>query len=152
MDQTAQYLAVGEINCSEFEINVVVLLKVIMISGRTLGQGATCEAKTSPEFFKATSVCSLSEDDYKFLGLADKDNVLVTTRYGQVVLSSRKDSSLPIGMIFIPMGPWANALIGPDTGGCGTPQYKGVDSEVEPTETQVKDVRELFSDLRRKES
>jgi len=118
-----------------------------MISGRTLGQGATCEAKMTPEFYEATSFCSLSEGDYNSLGLSDEDNVLVSTPFGDVVVSPRIDSGLPNGVIFIPMGPWANAIIGPETGGCGTPQYKGVGSEVMPTKLPVKGVRELFADL-----
>ncbi|MEA2045333.1 MAG: molybdopterin dinucleotide binding domain-containing protein [Euryarchaeota archaeon] len=130
----------------------MILLKSIMISGRTLGQGATCEAKMSPEFFKAVSVCSLSEEDYGSLGLAEGEgNVLVTTPFGHVVVSVRRDEGLPQGIIFIPMGPWANALVGPDTCGCGTPRFKGIEAQVEPTMAKVKDVRELFRGLGRAE-
>lgn len=122
-------------------------MKAIMISGRTLGQGATCEAKTSPEFFKATSFCSLSEEDYSSLDLKEGGNVRVATPFGEVVVSARTDDGLPSGMIFIPMGPWANVLVGPNTGGCGTPQFKGVEADVASTDMLVKDVRELFGDL-----
>jgi formylmethanofuran dehydrogenase subunit D len=45
------------------------------------------------------------------------------------------------------MGPWANALVGSDTGGCGTPQFKGVEVEVEATEAPVLGVRDLFRDI-----
>jgi formylmethanofuran dehydrogenase subunit D len=123
-------------------------LKAIMISGRTLGQGATCEAKMSPQFFKATSFCALSELDYNALGVAEGGNVLVRTKFGEVVVSAKMDAGLPSGVIFIPMGPWANAIVGPETGGCGTPQFKGVEAEVEKTEMPVMDVRELFADLK----
>jgi formylmethanofuran dehydrogenase subunit D len=128
---------------------MVILLKAIMISGRTLGQGASCEAKMSPEFFKATSFCALSELDYNALGISEGRNVLVRTEFGEVVVSAKKDEGLPSGVIFIPMGPWANAVVGPDTGGCGTPQFKGVEVEVEKTKMAVMDVKELFSDLKR---
>ena len=104
----------------------------------------------SPEFFKAVSVCSLSEEDYSSLGLAEGEgNVLVTTPFGQVVVSVRQDEGLPRGIIFIPMGPWANALVGPDTCGCGTPRFKGIEATVEPTMAEVKSVRELFRGLGR---
>lgn len=122
-------------------------MKAIMISGRTLGQGASCEAKMSPEFFKAVAFCTLSEEDYRSLGLSEEENVLVSTEFGEVVVSARRDGGLPSGVIFIPMGPWANAIVGPETGGCGTPQFKGVEAEVEGTKMPVKDVRELFADL-----
>ena len=123
-----------------------------MISGRTLAQGASCECKNSEDFFKAVSSCSLSEKDYSSLGLTDKKNVLVKNRFGQVVLSGRRDSGLPPGIIFIPMGPWANVVVGPDTGGCGTPLYKGVEVEVEATDMPVLKGRELFENIRRSNS
>jgi len=127
-------------------------LKAIMISGRTLAQGAGCECKMSPDFFKAVSVCSLSDEDYKNLGLTDGKNVLVKNEHGHAVFSVRIDAGLPPGIIFIPMGPWANVLVGPDTGGCGTPQFKGVEVDVLATDETVQDVRELFRDIGRAEA
>jgi len=127
---------------------MVIILKAIMISGRTLGQGASLEAKMSPEFFNATSTCAISESDYNALGISGDENVLVRTEFGEVVLSARKDDGLPPGVIFIPMGPWANAVVGQNTGGCGCPLFKGTEAEVEPTKTRVKDVCELFADLK----
>lgn len=118
-----------------------------MISGRTLAQGAGCECKMSDDFVKAVSVCSLSEEDYGALKLSEKKNVRVRNPHGQTVMSARVDAGLPPGMIFIPMGPWANVLVGPDTGGCGTPQYKGVEVEVETTDMAVQGICELFSEI-----
>ncbi len=123
-----------------------------MISGRTLAQGASCECKKSDEFFKAVSTCLLSEKDYSSLGLTDGENVLIKNRSGQVVLSGRVDPGLPSGIIFIPMGPWANVVVGPDTGGCGTPHYKGVEVDVEATDKPVLTERELFKNIRRSNS
>ncbi len=127
-------------------------MKAVMISGRTLAQGASCECKKTEEFFKAVSTCSLSEEDYNSLDLKDGKNVLVKNRFGQVVLSGRRDSGLPSGMIFIPMGPWANVVVGPDTGGCGTPLYKGVEVDVEATDKPVLTELELFKNIRRSSS
>ncbi len=124
-------------------------MKAIMISGRTLAQGAGCECKMNPDFYKVVSVCSLSEEDYKSLGLTDGKNVLVKNEFGEAVFSARSDAGLPQGVIFIPMGPWANVLVGPDTGGCGPPQYKGVAVEVEATDSPVLEVRELFRNVGR---
>jgi formylmethanofuran dehydrogenase subunit D len=120
-----------------------------MISGRTLGQGAACESKMSPEFFRATSVASVSEEDYESLGLSQRKNVLISNGFGQAVLSANKDTGLLPGMVFIPMGPWANVLIGPDTGGCGTPHFKGVEVNVEATDAPVLEIIELFRDIGR---
>jgi formylmethanofuran dehydrogenase subunit D len=120
-----------------------------MISGRTLAQGAACESKMSPEFFRATSVCSVSEEDHKFLGLSLGKNVQISNGFGQAVLTANKDPGLPPGLVFIPMGPWANVLIGPDTGGCGTPHFKGVEVNVEATNAPVLEIKELFRDMER---
>lgn len=119
-----------------------------MISGRTLGQGVACESKMSLEFFKATSVCSIAEKDYNSLGITQEKNVLITSLFGQAVLSARVDPGLPPGISFVPMGPWANALVGPDTGGCGTPQFKGVEVNIEATDDPVLEIRELFRDMK----
>lgn len=124
-------------------------MKAVMISGRTLAQGASCECKMSEDFFKAVSTCSLSEKDYSSLGLIEGRNVLIKNEFGQAVLSARVDAGLPAGMIFIPMGPWANVFVGPDTGGCGTPQYKGVEVDVVATDEPVLTERELFRNIGR---
>lgn len=118
-----------------------------MISGRTLAQGAGCESKMAPEFFKAAALCHLSENDIKELNINEGENVLLKSEFGQVVLAAKADSGLPQGMVFIPMGPWANMLVGKDTGGCGTPQFKGVTVDVAATDSPVRSIRDLFSDL-----
>jgi formylmethanofuran dehydrogenase subunit D len=124
-------------------------VKAIMISGRTLAQGAACESKMSPEFFRATSVCSVSEEDYESIGLSNGKNVLISNDFGRATLTANKDPGLPKGLVFIPMGPWANALIGPETGGCGTPHFKGVEVNIEATDAPVLEIRELFRDIGR---
>ncbi len=116
-----------------------------MISGRSLAQGAGCEEKMAPSYINEVSCCSLSEEDYRALGLADGANVLIKSPHGRAVLKARVDNGLPKGMVFIPMGPWANLLIGTETGGCGMPNFKGVEVEVTPTDENVADIRELFA-------
>jgi formylmethanofuran dehydrogenase subunit D len=118
-----------------------------MISGRTLAQGAGCENKMSPDFFNAAAVCHLSEKDFKSMGLSEGMNVLLKNEFGQVVLTAKADGGLPEKMIFIPMGPWANVLVGKETGGCGTPHFKGLEVEVAATASPVLNIRELFSGM-----
>jgi formylmethanofuran dehydrogenase subunit D len=126
------------------------LLKVIMISGRTLAQGAGCEAKMTSAFASEVSTCSLSDEDWKGLGLSPDSRVRLTTQDGTVVARAKSDDGLPKGLVFMPMGPYANTLVGGDTGGCGMPHFKGVVVEIEPTDEQVQGIRELFADIRRK--
>ena len=118
-----------------------------MISGRTLAQGAGCESKMSTDFFKAVAICHLSEKDFKSLGLSEGQNVLLKNEFGQVVLTAKKDAGLPDSMVFIPMGPWANVLVGTESGGCGTPHFKGLEVEVAATNSPVLNIRELFFGL-----
>jgi formylmethanofuran dehydrogenase subunit D len=122
-------------------------LLATMISGRTLAQGAGCESKMSHDFFKAAAVCHLSENDFKSLELSEGKNVLLKNEFGQVVLTAKADSGLPQSMVFIPMGPWANVIVGKETGGCGTPHFKGLEVEVTATNSPVLDIRELFSGM-----
>ncbi len=124
-------------------------MKAIMISGRTLAQGAGCECKMSPDFLKAVSLCHLSKEDYSSLELSEGKNVLLKNEFGQAVLTPKVDAGLRQGMVFIPMGPWANVLVGTDTGGCGTPHFKGVEVDVEATNAPVLDIRDLFRNLGR---
>ena len=124
-------------------------MKAIMISGRTLSQGASCEQKMSIEFLKAVSVCHLSEENYRLLDLCEGKNVLLKNEFGEAVLTPKMDVGLPNDMVFIPMGPWANILVGKDTGGCGTPQFKGLEVDVAATDSHVLDIRDLFKPLRR---
>jgi formylmethanofuran dehydrogenase subunit D len=122
-------------------------LLATMISGRTIAQGAECENKMSPNFFNATALCHLSENDLKSLELSEGENVLLKNEFGQVVLTAKADAGLPENMVFLPMGPWANVLVGKDTEGCGTPHFKGVEVEVIATNLPVLNIRELFSDI-----
>ena len=118
-----------------------------MISGRTLAQGVECENKMAPDYFNAAALCHLSENDFKSLELSEGKNVLLKNEFGQVVLTAKIDVGLPDNMVFIPNGPWANILIGPDTGGCGTPHFKGTEIEVEASNAPVMDIRDLFRDM-----
>lgn len=55
-----------------------------------------------------------------------------------------KKGDVPKGMIFIPMGPYANMVIDPSTDGTGMPQFKGVKGTVEKTDEKVLSVKELL--------
>ncbi|MEM0332028.1 MAG: molybdopterin dinucleotide binding domain-containing protein [Archaeoglobaceae archaeon] len=119
------------------------MIEVEIVTGRTLDQGATVEEKLTEECFKAVSYIELSEDDYGALNLKDGDRVKVKTAFGEVVVFAKK-ADLPKGVAFMPMGPYANAVIDPDTDGTGMPRFKGVKAKVEKTEEKVLSVKELL--------
>ena len=120
------------------------MIEVEVISGRTLDQGATVEEKLTDEYFNAVNYCELSEEDYNALGLAEGDKVKVKTDFGEVVVFAKKSDELPKGVVFIPMGPYANQVIDPSTDSTGMPQYKGVKGSVEKTDEKVLSVKELL--------
>ncbi|MFN3384557.1 MAG: molybdopterin dinucleotide binding domain-containing protein [Archaeoglobaceae archaeon] len=119
------------------------MVVVELITGRTLDQGATVEEKLSDEYFNAVNYIELSEEDFKQLALKEGDRVKVVTDFGEVVVFAKK-SDLPKGIAFIPMGPYANAVIDPATDGTGMPQFKGIKAKIERTEENVKKIRELL--------
>ncbi len=119
------------------------MIEVEIVTGRTLDQGATVEEKLTEEYFKAVSYIELSEGDFAALGLQEGDRVKVKTDFGEVVVFAKK-GELPKGIAFIPMGPYANMIIDPDTDGTGMPKFKGVRAKIEKTDENVLSVKELL--------
>jgi formylmethanofuran dehydrogenase subunit D len=76
--------------------------------------------------------------------VAADEPVKVKTSFGEVVVKAKEKEGTPEGIIFIPMGPWANALVSGNTHGAGMPQYKGIDAEIEKTEEEVLHVKDLM--------
>jgi formylmethanofuran dehydrogenase subunit D len=118
--------------------------KVNLISGRTIVQGQNLDNKLSEEYFNEVATCEMNKVDMEKLGVTAGDPVKVKTSYGEVVVKAKEKEGTPEGIIFIPMGPWANAVVSGDTHGAGMPSYKGIDAEIEPTEEEVLHVKELM--------
>lgn len=119
-------------------------LKVNLISGRTACQGSYLEAKMNKGYFDACAYCELNPADLESLRASEGDNLKVSTEFGEVVVFAKANEGNPEGLAFIPMGPWANAVLSPDTHGCGMPGFKGVPAEVEVTNEKPLDVKALM--------
>lgn len=117
---------------------------MILISGRTIAQGENLENKMSEEYFNAVAICELNEGDMARLGVSADENVKVKTDYGEVVVKAKKAKGYPEGIAFIPMGPWANALVSANTRGAGMPAYKGLDAVITKTDEAVLYITDLF--------
>jgi formylmethanofuran dehydrogenase subunit D len=105
-----------------------------LITGRTIDQGVGKElGKGSKEYFDSSSICIIDEADMIKLGIKNRTNVKVTSKYGSVIVKAIRNSigSNP-GLVFIPCGLWANAICGDETFGMGMPLFKGFQVEVEP--------------------
>jgi len=109
-------------------------LQVTLLTGRTIEQGVGKErGKSSKDYVESVSVCYIDPGDLKKLRIKEKANVLVSTAHGSVVVKALKSLRAPHpGIIYIPYGPWANAVVDPETHGVGMPSFKGIPAQIEP--------------------
>ena len=122
-------------------------LRVTLLTGRTIEQGVGKEyGKASHEYFDACSMCYMDADDMKNLGIKNNTNILVTTPVGSVVLKAVKYPRGPTsGLIYIPYGPWANAICSNATTSIGMPSFKGTPAVVEAApDKKVLTIEELL--------
>ncbi|MEM2123218.1 MAG: molybdopterin dinucleotide binding domain-containing protein [Candidatus Bathyarchaeia archaeon] len=126
-------------------------MKVKFVTGRSLKQGIGKESgKFSEEYLENASTCELDPDDLEALGVAEGSKVEVSTAFGSATLKVARSSQAPHrGLAFIPYGPWANLLTGPDTQSSGMPSLKGLDAELKPlADGEIKALQELLRKLR----
>ncbi len=111
----------------------VATINVNLISGRSIQQGVAIEGgKEKPAYRTAAGIIELDPSDLKKLGAWKNTNVKVTSDFGSVIVKATETSQGPHpGLGFIPMGPWANAIIDPNTYSTGMPTFKGVPVKVE---------------------
>ena len=122
-----------------------------LLTGRTINQGVALEGgKTSKENVRAAGICTIDIDDFKKLDCLAGTPVKVTTDYGSVVVYSTITEEGPHpGIIFIPMGPWANQVVIPDSQSCGTPTFKGMKAKIETVHSgKVLDALDLIRTLK----
>ena len=108
-------------------------LKVILITGRTISQGTTRDGKKIlKEYVESAAICELDPEDLEKLRIREGDTVRIKTSYGAVTVRAVISTQAPHpGIVFIPLGPWANEVIGPDTDGIGMPSFKSISAEIE---------------------
>ena len=103
-----------------------------LITGRTPEQGEGLhKGKDSEAYRRATALVEMNPEDMTRLEIEEGQVIRVRTATGQVEVPVRA-GALPSGLLFVPMGPAANNLIGTETEGTGMPSFKGLAAEVEP--------------------
>ena len=104
-----------------------------LISGRSIQQGVAIEGgKEKPSYRTACGIIELDLSDLKKLGAWKGTNVRVTSDYGNVIVKAIETTQGPHpGIGFIPMGPWANSIVNPNTYSTGMPTFKGTPVKVE---------------------
>jgi formylmethanofuran dehydrogenase subunit D len=110
-------------------------LRVTLLTGRTIEQGVGKEqGKASKEYVDSVSICYIDPEDLKRLAIKENTTISVSTEYGSVVLKALKSLRAPHpSVIFIPYGPWANAIVNPETDSIGMPSLKGIPAEITPS-------------------
>lgn len=104
-----------------------------LITGRSIQQGVAMEGgKEKDAYTKACGIIEMDPSDLKKLGAWRGTNVRVTSKYGDVVVKAVEATQGPHpGLAYIPMGPWANSVVNPNTYSTGMPTFKGTPIEVE---------------------
>ena len=104
-----------------------------LISGRTIQQGVAIEGgKEKPLYRTSCGIIEIDNEDLKKLGAWKNTNVKVTSPHGSVIVKAIEATQGPHpGVAFIPMGPWANSIIDPNTYSTGMPTFKGTPVTVE---------------------
>ncbi len=124
---------------------------LILLTGRTINQGIALEgSKLGRENVRAAAICAFDKEDFKKLNCLAGTPVKVSTEHGEVVVYSTISEEGPHpGIIFIPLGPWANQVVNPDSQSCGTPTYKGIKAKVEVVKNgKVLDALDLIKNLK----
>jgi len=118
---------------SYLEVYIVATIQLNLISGRSIQQGVAIEGgKEKPLYRTAAGIIELDPSDLKKLGAWKNTNVRVTSDYGNVVVKAIETTQGPHpGLAFIPMGPWANSIINPNTYSTGMPTFKGTPVKVD---------------------
>lgn len=109
------------------------MLDVNLITGRTIDQGRSLEGgKLGDEAIIATGSVFLDLEDMRKLNILTGTLVKVKTEFGEVIVRARISPEQPHpGIIYIPMGIYANAVIDPETNSTGMPRYKGIKATIE---------------------
>ncbi len=124
-------------------------MRCMLNTGRTTDQGVALEiGKTSQAYYAATAIAFLSQDDMEELDLQEDDRIGISTEAGTIVVRCRK-GWIEKGQIFMPLGPWANAIVGRDTSSTGMPSYKGVMVDVRKAQKEPTTLSDLFVDRER---
>ena len=105
--------------------------KFVLITGRTTKQAIGMhKGKESEAYIRAVTRVDMSDHDMDRLGINEGEDILLYTLEDSIEVPVFK-GNLPESMLFMPMGPVANRLVGVDTSGKGMPSYKGFLVEVE---------------------
>ena len=111
-------------------------ISAVLITGRSFGQGIGKEyGRFSEKYLYVARSCEMNPRDMEAIGVRRGNSVRVRSKFGEIIAGvADPTQDLPQGVVFIPYGRWANALVDPDTHGTGMPSLKGIPVDLEPSE------------------
>lgn len=109
------------------------MIEVTLITGRSINQGEAMEAGKELDIYtNSAGVCELDPKDMEKLGASEGETLRISTSTGEIFVKAAKSKQHPHeGIAFIPMGPWANAVVDSDTSSTGMPSFKGIAAKIE---------------------
>ncbi len=121
-------------------------MEVLLSTGRTIDQGVGKEkGKHSDSYSKSASVLQIDGRDMKKIDVSTGDTVKLRTEYGEVKVEADKSPDTPHeGIVFLPVGPWANALTFDNTSSQGMPEYTNLDAIIEKAKGEITKAKELI--------
>jgi formylmethanofuran dehydrogenase subunit D len=125
-------------------------VKVILTSGRTLGQGRAMEkGKITSDYENAVAICELDSTAMEALSIKDGDTVVVKTEIGKTTVKAKLNKDLHPGIAFIPCGPYFNLLLDSYTQHTGMPGFKSLAASISAAPgASILSVDELTKTLR----
>lgn len=111
-------------------------ISATLVTGRSFGQGIGKEyGRFSEKYLYVARSCEMNPQDMENLRVRRGSGVRIRSKFGEIVARvADPTQDLPQGVIFMPYGRWANALVDPNTQGTGMPSFKGISVELEPFE------------------
>ena len=106
-------------------------LSLILTTGRTLKQGISMEiGKLEPSYSVETGQVFIDKTDAEKLAITKEDLLEIISENGEVILPCTITKEHHPGIAFIPIGPFANRLVGSQTNGTGMPSFKNIPIQV----------------------
>lgn len=120
-----------------------------LTTGRTLKQGRGMElGKLSSDYYDSVAICEMDSTTLEVLGLEAGEPVRVESLVASVVVYSKLDRNGVPGVVFIPCGPYANAIMDDDTLESGMPRFKDISVKLFPAKNeQVLSVQDLLQSV-----
>jgi len=118
-------------------------LKLVLNTGRSIDQGRTRHDKFTEEYKNATASAFFNKKDMEEANLVEGVVVSLSTYGGKVSIIAKESKYVDEGVVFVPLGPYANALIPMETKD-GSPFYKSLDVSIVRSMEKPTDWEELF--------